>query len=268
MLKRQSRAFTLIELLVVIAIIAILAAILFPVFAQAKASAKNISTVSNLKQINLAFQMYSNDYDDVTVLHENPPTTPTPPDNAQMYLLQRLYPYMKNRMIMWDQVTGSPSDADLGGVQTTPVAGGVYWGDWTLYHTLSVNGPGLLGYWSWPGGVATFNYTRVLSSQEDLAKRAAFINTGWPGYGDPWGWYQFLNYTAINPNYSDPNDFWANQCYIARKRARDGNNVGYADGHAGRVPAGKIYIPQGGDYWTYYAGERLAFWGSYWSPTE
>jgi len=262
--RSYSRAFTLIELLVVIAIIAILAAILFPVFAQAKQSAKNISTISNLKQVNLAFQMYSGDYDDITVLHENP--LPGPPEN-QTYLLQRLYPYMKNHLIMWDQVTGRPSDADLGGISFTPTAG-AYWGDWTLYHNLSVNGPGLLGYWTWPNNVATFNYTRTLSSQEEIAKRAAFINTGWPGYGDPWGWYQFLNYTAINPNYNDPNDFWANQTYIARKRARDGNNVGYADGHAGRVPAGKIYIPPGGAYWDYYKDERLAFWGSYWSATE
>lgn len=263
------RGFTLIELLVVIAIIAILAAILFPVFAQAKASAKNISTISNLKQVGLAFQMYSGDYDDVTVLHENPGTNPPAPANAQQYLLQRLYPYMKNHHIMWDQISGKPSDADLGGVTFNPPAGGVYWGDWTLYHTLSVNGPGLLGYWSFPSGApAVFNYTRVLSAQENIAERAAFMNTGWPGFGDPWGWYQFLNYTAINPNYNDPNDFWANQCYIARNRARNGNNVGYADGHAGRVASGKIYIPQGGAYWDYYKDERLRFWGSYWSPTE
>ena len=53
------RAFTLIELLVVIAIIAILAAILFPVFAQAKLAAKKSVNLSNLKQISLAVQMYS-----------------------------------------------------------------------------------------------------------------------------------------------------------------------------------------------------------------
>jgi prepilin-type N-terminal cleavage/methylation domain-containing protein len=69
--------FTLIELLVVIAIIAILAAILFPVFAQAKLAAKKTQTLSNLKQIGLGFQMYAGDYDDML-----PPFTANANDNA------------------------------------------------------------------------------------------------------------------------------------------------------------------------------------------
>ncbi|MGV3614200.1 MAG: prepilin-type N-terminal cleavage/methylation domain-containing protein [Fimbriimonas sp.] len=60
----KSRAFTLIELLVVIAIIAILAAILFPVFAQAKAAAKQSVCLNGVKQDGLAHVMYANDYDD------------------------------------------------------------------------------------------------------------------------------------------------------------------------------------------------------------
>ena len=60
----MKKAFTLIELLVVIAIIAILAAILFPVFAQAKAAAKNAASISNSKQVDLGILMYTNDNDD------------------------------------------------------------------------------------------------------------------------------------------------------------------------------------------------------------
>jgi len=60
----MKKAFTLIELLVVIAIIAILAAILFPVFAQAKEAAKKTACLSNSKQIALGLSIYINDYDD------------------------------------------------------------------------------------------------------------------------------------------------------------------------------------------------------------
>jgi len=63
------KAFTLIELLVVIAIIAILAAILFPVFAQAKAAAKKTTMLSQYKQIGTAGQMYLGDSDDVSMMH-------------------------------------------------------------------------------------------------------------------------------------------------------------------------------------------------------
>jgi prepilin-type N-terminal cleavage/methylation domain-containing protein/prepilin-type processing-associated H-X9-DG protein len=62
--EQNNHAFTLIELLVVIAIIAILAAILFPVFQSAREKARAISCASNLKQLGIAFQAYSQDYDE------------------------------------------------------------------------------------------------------------------------------------------------------------------------------------------------------------
>jgi prepilin-type N-terminal cleavage/methylation domain-containing protein/prepilin-type processing-associated H-X9-DG protein len=70
-MKRRSlssnRAFTLIELLVVIAIIAILAAILFPVFAQAREKARQASCLSNTKQLSLGFLQYAQDYDELMI---------------------------------------------------------------------------------------------------------------------------------------------------------------------------------------------------------
>ncbi len=71
MQRNRNRAFTLIELLVVIAIIAILAAILFPVFAQAKSAAKKTQSLSNVKQILLGSMMYLGDYDDTFAQSES-----------------------------------------------------------------------------------------------------------------------------------------------------------------------------------------------------
>jgi prepilin-type N-terminal cleavage/methylation domain-containing protein/prepilin-type processing-associated H-X9-DG protein len=92
------KAFTLIELLVVIAIIAILAAILFPVFAQAKEAAKKSASLSNTKQIGTGMHMYIGDYDDVT------PSTYTTADGRSVDIYQTLQPYVKNMDIFFSPV--------------------------------------------------------------------------------------------------------------------------------------------------------------------
>ncbi len=93
------KAFTLIELLVVFAIIAILAAILFPVFAQAKEAAKSTSCLSNTKQIALALTLYANDEDD-----KLPAATEHDGGNSSGELegqtwLDSVQPYIKARLL-------------------------------------------------------------------------------------------------------------------------------------------------------------------------
>jgi len=101
------KAFTLIELLVVIAIIAILAAILFPVFAQAKAAAKKTQAVSNAKQVLLGFNMYINDNDGVYNEHAQGFSTGT--QTAQSLIWNGwLQPYMKNTQLVNDPMANTP----------------------------------------------------------------------------------------------------------------------------------------------------------------
>jgi prepilin-type N-terminal cleavage/methylation domain-containing protein/prepilin-type processing-associated H-X9-DG protein len=90
----KRHAFTLIELLVVIAIIAILAAILFPVFAQAREKARAASCISNMKQIGTAALMYAQDYDELFVTSY---IFPNGWSNCPRFVwMDLLHPYIKN----------------------------------------------------------------------------------------------------------------------------------------------------------------------------
>jgi prepilin-type N-terminal cleavage/methylation domain-containing protein/prepilin-type processing-associated H-X9-DG protein len=96
------RAFTLIELLVVIAIIAILAAILFPVFARAREAARQASCTSNVRQISTALQMYTQDYDEMTIYDRF--------GGAGYSWMWALNPYMKNAGVWKDPSDPNPAD--------------------------------------------------------------------------------------------------------------------------------------------------------------
>jgi prepilin-type N-terminal cleavage/methylation domain-containing protein/prepilin-type processing-associated H-X9-DG protein len=100
--RNTRNGFTLIELLVVIAIIAILAAILFPVFAQAREKARQTSCLSNQKQLGTAIMMYVQDYDE-TYFHMPWPGGcasvgywTTDPSQPRQHWATLVYPYVKN----------------------------------------------------------------------------------------------------------------------------------------------------------------------------
>lgn len=109
---RRTSAFTLIELLVVIAIIAILAAILFPVFSQAKAAAKKTACLSNLKQMGTGLSLYTADYDDTY------PITFYMAWNGVMPCIQSsfqsLQPYQKSSLLVIDPADSQPLDYAAG----------------------------------------------------------------------------------------------------------------------------------------------------------
>jgi len=115
----KRRGFTLIELLVVIAIIAILAAILFPVFAQAKLAAKKTVSLSNTKQMALAEKMYENDFDDNIVISQYCTTYGN--GNTLTTWEQSLYPYIKSGNVQTTLNYGTGN-----GSATRDVAAGVY----------------------------------------------------------------------------------------------------------------------------------------------
>ena len=114
-LQSRTSGFTLIELLVVIAIIAILAAILFPVFAQAREKARQISCLSNLKQIGLAMMMYVQDYDETFPMTQYSLVAGS--DSPRVQLVEVLNPYIKNAMKTSSQDVDSQFH---GGVWTCP----------------------------------------------------------------------------------------------------------------------------------------------------
>jgi len=130
-MQRTRHAFTLIELLVVIAIIAILAAILFPVFAQARESARRTSCLSNVKQMGLAFAMYNQDYDETTpaVIHING-------SNADPDFWSIIQPYIKNVSMFycpdrteWTMPTGDTCGGQEGeNLQQRCIGYGYNWG--------------------------------------------------------------------------------------------------------------------------------------------
>jgi prepilin-type N-terminal cleavage/methylation domain-containing protein len=219
-------AFTLIELLVVIAIIAILAAILFPVFAQAKAAAKSIATVSNIKQVAVAGILYYDSNDDVIHPHEFKDSSVTPAIDAGYYWY--LKSYIKSKELVFDNARGVSVDTK------DPTY------KWTLAVSISLNRNG----WSSYEDLKTFvRHYRIAGAQEDVANRAAYIITANPKL--LMTGYNFTSDEAACPVTVNPTTV-ANtrlqRAYLAATFHRDQIVTAYGDGHAGRMQGGKVMV--------------------------
>ncbi len=129
----MKHAFTLIELLVVIAIIAILAAILFPVFAQAKEAAKRTADLSNVRQIGTATKLYLGDWDDTMPIFWAYDTEPPADKPGHVGTELLILPYSKSK-----EIFKSPLDSGgpyLSGDPGLIAAGGSYDSYWKAYGT-------------------------------------------------------------------------------------------------------------------------------------
>jgi len=211
MTKRQS-AFTLIELLVVIAIIAILAAILFPVFAQAREKARSISCLSNFKQLGTAFQMYLQDYDEKVLPRYNacPSTGPAPTPDAETLWDFTIQPYVKNKQIFVCPSAQNSHFADTWNTRGYPSSG----------YNQTISG------WYYPNASGCGDMILpTLSSIQVPVKNVMFMDSvpgdlllGYRGY--------LFGNTGINVPYTTTS---AGSYGV---RHTDGTNLAFFDGHA------------------------------------
>jgi len=121
-LQQARRAFTLLEILVVVAIIGMLAAILFPVFSRARENARRSSCSSNLKQLGLAMNQYTQDYDETYALGLT-----TDSNGNFLTPLDIVQPYLKSKQVAICASDDSEPDIDLTAfgapyLNTTPVS--------------------------------------------------------------------------------------------------------------------------------------------------
>jgi prepilin-type N-terminal cleavage/methylation domain-containing protein/prepilin-type processing-associated H-X9-DG protein len=256
----KRRGFTLIELLVVIAIIAILAAILFPVFAQAKEAAKKTQCLSNLKEITLGAVMYSNDYDDYITPAYNGPD-PAQPWHGLNQWSYNIFPYIKNGNAELE--TGS-GNLEMGGIFACPDMVANQSNNYGINFAIAPDDSDLP--WNPPGG-AVESFTALPTPADtfffsEKGNSGTTATTSAPAQMEAaeWEWTTGVGTTGQNDNSNEigngqgdcdgPSWDWTHHCdMLPRFRHTKGSNFGFTDGHAKSFALGRpgwfknVYVP-------------------------
>jgi prepilin-type N-terminal cleavage/methylation domain-containing protein/prepilin-type processing-associated H-X9-DG protein len=221
--------FTLIELLVVIAIIAILAAILFPVFAQAREKARGATCLSNQKQIALACSLYEQDFDETypfaVALDAN--------SNADIWWEDLITPYVKGGAV--------------GGILTCPSASSrdhAYSLNWTVAGRSLATVPAPAGLVVTGDGAQAISLAR---KPENLPRSCPYFSYTITGRGERL-WIPAPNFKTAqgDPNAvidpALPDEDTDRAVGLLRSRHHEGGNYSYADGHTRYVRKGAFKL--------------------------
>jgi prepilin-type N-terminal cleavage/methylation domain-containing protein/prepilin-type processing-associated H-X9-DG protein len=269
-MRTDRKAFTLIELLVVIAIIAILAAILFPVFAQAREKARAATCISNLKQCALGSKMYAQDFDGTCLPTGAMFPYAGEPDGANGWWPQLINPYVKNYQMMNCPSYRSPNNqgpnnkgqpgnifggGGPGGIGHNDNTFGLTWGytDGTSF-TLAVRTDPTTkeGYWisnltheaDLPRPAETIEFAdNALTSNHRLWAQNADTTQG---LGDFLLWMNSPKQPGLN-TLCPPVEYSGISVTAARHNGIA--NVSFYDGHVKAVKPSKVWVPlQCGDF--------------------
>jgi prepilin-type N-terminal cleavage/methylation domain-containing protein/prepilin-type processing-associated H-X9-DG protein len=247
---QRKTGFTLIELLVVIAIIAILAAILFPVFAQAREKARQTSCLSNIKQIMTGAKMYTQDYDEMSFNYAFNEIDPNGADTWFTWCEMEA-PYVKSTQIfMCPSANKNPSfySAPYTTAAGFSLVSTYNFASYNPYAFYNIGGvPGVTQAWAGTavpctGSVPSSNCTSVCGSTGAICASTEFsANPAETAYLQEG--YVITRKSANAPIFGDAWTFGGAPSATDTKMNRHnaGQNLAYCDGHAKWVSASNYY---------------------------